>query len=177
MTYKASLRDTDLYELFDRLGDAGRRENTFHDGWIRKHHDFRDLVRRDDVHFWALNGDGNQWGMFWITDLRHGAANIHFAMLGSAHPVSEVRIARFAVASLLHRMKDGKGFLVDFLHGTTPARNEAACRWIRKVGFMPVGEVPGAVWMADTERLEPALISCATRETAPEDWIRSAVPF
>ena len=108
--------------------------------------------------------------MLWITDLRRGAANIHFAMLGAAHPVSDMRIARLCVASILHRAKNENGFLVNFLHGTTPERNTAACRWIQKVGFVPVGVVPGAVWMADRECLEPALVSYAGRETAKEEW-------
>ena len=46
MTYKTALPDTALYELFDRLVDAGRLEPTFHDGEVRTHHEFRDLVRR-----------------------------------------------------------------------------------------------------------------------------------
>lgn len=170
LEYKSALPDVALYELFDRLADAGRLELTFHDGEIRTHHQFRDMVRREDLHFWALLGDAAPLGMLWITDARHGAVNTHFAMLGTAHPIADVRGARFIVASVL-RLRDEAGrYLVDVMHGTTPVRNGAACRWIQKVGFVAAGELPGAVWMADAQRLEPALISYATRKTAPAAW-------
>ena len=38
------------------------------------------------------------------------------------------------------------------------------------VGFVSVGELPYAVFMADTGRNEPGLISYADRTTAPGAW-------
>ena len=55
MTHKSALPDVALYELYDRLKDAGRFHETFYDGEIEdSHHGFRDYARRPDIHLWAL---------------------------------------------------------------------------------------------------------------------------
>lgn len=64
--------------------------------------------------------------------------------------------------------KDGQ--IAEIMHGTTPARRPKAVRWVQKVGFVSVGELPYAVFMADTGRNEPGLISYADRTTAPGAW-------
>ena len=58
MTHKSALPDVALYELYDRLKDAGRFHETFYDGEIEdSHHGFRDYARRPDIHLWALIQD------------------------------------------------------------------------------------------------------------------------
>ena len=54
MVHKSALPDCVLYELFDRLLETGRLTETFYDGEVKTHHEFRDFVRRDDIHFWML---------------------------------------------------------------------------------------------------------------------------
>ena len=148
MTHKSALPDVALYELYDRLKDAGRFHETFYDGEIEdSHHGFRDYARRPDIHLWALSHGDELSGMCWLT-----------------------HVCRFAVASML-RLRDERGaFILEALHGTTPARRPKAVRWVQKVGFVSVGELPYAVFMADTGRNEPGLISYADRTTAPGAW-------
>lgn len=55
MTHKSALPDVALYELYDRLKDAGRFHETFYDGEIEdSHHGFRDYARRPDIPFMGL---------------------------------------------------------------------------------------------------------------------------
>ena len=172
MTHKSALPDVALYELYDRLKDAGRFHETFYDGEIEdSHHGFRDYARRPDIHLWALIHGGELSGMCWLTHVCHGGtAFAHFAMLPNLHPLVTLRLGRFAVASML-RLRDERGaFILEALHGTTPVRRPKAVRWVQKVGFVSVGELPYAVFMADTGRNEPGLISYADRTTAPGAW-------
>lgn len=68
MTHKSALPDVALYELYDRLKDAGRFHETFYDGEIEdSHHGFRDYARRPDIHLWALIHGGELSGMCWLT--------------------------------------------------------------------------------------------------------------
>lgn len=172
MTYKSTLPNVALYELYDRLKDAGRFRETFYDGEIEdSHHGFRDYVRRPDVHFWALSYGGEPSGMCWLTHVcRGGTAFVHFAMLPNQHPLVTLRLGRFAVASMLRLRDEDGGFILEALHGTTPARRANVIRWSKKVGFVFIGELPYAVFMADTGRNEPGLISYANRTTVPGAW-------
>ena len=71
MTHKSALPDVALYELYDRLKDAGRFHETFYDGEIEdSHHGFRDYARRPDIHLWALIHGGELSGMCWLRPLR-----------------------------------------------------------------------------------------------------------
>ena len=172
MTHKSALPDVALYELYDRLKDAGRFHETFYDGEIEdSHHGFRDYARRPDIHLWALIHGGELSGMCWLTHVCHGGtAFAHFAMLPNLHPLVTLRLGRFAVASML-RLRDERGaFILEALHGTTPVRRPKAVRWVQKVGFVSVGALPYAVFMAATGRNEPGLISYADRTTAPGAW-------
>ena len=73
MTHKSALPDVALYELYDRLKDAGRFHETFYDGEIEdSHHGFRDYARRPDIHLWALIHGGELSGMCWLTHVCHG---------------------------------------------------------------------------------------------------------
>ena len=172
MIHKSALPDAALYELYDRLKETGRFHETFYDGEIEdSHHGLRDYVRRPDIHFWALRYGGGLSGLCWLSHVcRGGTAFAHFAMLPGLHPLLTLRLGRFAVASML-RLRDERGaFILEALHGTTPLRRPKAVRWIRNVGFVPVGELPYAVFMADTGRNEPGIISYADRTTAPGAW-------
>lgn len=172
MIHKSALPDAALYELYDRLKETGRFHETFYDGEIEdSHHGLRDYVRRADIHFWALRYGEGLWGMCWLTHVCHGGtAFAHFAMLPGLHPLPTLRLGRFAVASML-RLRDERGaFILEALHGTTPVRRPRAVRWVRKVGFVAVGELPYAVFMADAGRNEVGIISYADRTTAPGAW-------
>lgn len=94
MTHKSALPDVALYELYDRLKDAGRFHETFYDGEIEdSHHGFRDYARRPDIHLWALSHGGELSGMCWLTHVCHGGtAFAHFAMLPNLHPLVTLRL-------------------------------------------------------------------------------------
>lgn len=172
MTHKLALPDMALYELYDCLKDAGRFHETFYDGEIEdSHHGFRDYVRRPDIHSWALIHGGELSGMCWLTYVCHGrTALAHLAMPSNLYPLVTLRLERSVVALML-RLRDKRGVsILEALHGTTPVRCPKAVRRVQKVGFVSVGELPYAVFMVDTGRNEPGLISYADRMTAPGTW-------
>ncbi len=67
---------------------------------------------------------------------------------------------------VLH-LKD-ESYVLDIVHARIPLRNDKARRWAEILGFRSVGILPGAVWMGDAKKLEPAWVGWATRETIGE---------
>ena len=166
LLHKSALSDSMLYELFDRLADAGRVERSF-SGNITTHHEFRDFCRRDAVHFWAMCADGDPAGIIYLDSVKARKAWAHFAFFGRIFPLAECRLARFAVTQLLHLRDDG-GYVLDILYGFTPVPNQKACRFVRLVGMALCGVLPQGHWNALRGENEDFQLAYATRDLFPE---------
>ncbi len=163
------MSDPMLYELFDRIADAGRIEQSF-SGNITTHHAFRDFFRRDDVHLWAMCADGDPAGIIYIDNVEVRKARAHFAFFGRIFPLAECRLARFAVSRILH-LRDENGYVLDILYGFTPTPNRNACRFVKLVGMALCGVLPLGHWNPARGENEDFQIAYATRELFHEDVI------
>lgn len=171
MNYKTQLTDPDLYEIWDRLVDAGVAETTFYGAQAVDHHSFRDLVRAPWNDVFLLSYDGVPASVAWLNDRKASSAHIHFTFFhrfrwkkGQIPP--HVQIGRYFTARCVRDLP------LDVLIGTTPVRNKLACKYIQRVGAKPVGIIPHAAWFADTQQSEDAVISYITRDTTEEEWTR-----
>ena len=170
LLHKSAMSDPMLYELFDRLADAGRIERSF-SGNIVDHHQFRNFCRREDVHFWAMCADGDPAGFINLDNVQIRKAWAHFAFFGRLHPVVECRLCRFAVASLLRLREEAGDYILDVLYGFTPSRNREACRFARLVGLRQSGSLPLGHWNPIKGENEDFIINYATRELFPERYL------
>lgn len=173
--YAGTVPDVFLYEVFDQLEDCGRFRDVFYDGELDEtHHAFLDFVKHTHgIHAWVLMNDDTMVGMAWLSDVnRHKTAKIHFFFLPSEPPITITRIAR-AFVSYAIRLRDGDEYMLDCIHGVTPSFNAKAVRFIQKVGFKIIGELPSCVWSAKSGRMESAKISFCTRDTAPVEWLKN----
>lgn len=171
LLHKSVITDPMLYELFDRLDDAGRVAQTFCEGHVTTHHEFRDLCRREDVHLWAMCADGDPDGFIFLNNVQIKKAWAHFAFFGRIHPLSECRLGKFSVASLLHLREPSGAFILDVLHGFTPKSNVQACRYVRLIGMKRSGELPLGIWDAYAGQNEDCIMSYATRDLFPERYL------
>ncbi|MGX7950644.1 hypothetical protein [Oleidesulfovibrio alaskensis] len=138
----------------------------FHDGCIRSAQDFISMATSPAVWFYGVYGPSDAEhctaqkraaAFFWLNAFSGRTAMIHFAVLYGGLRHAE-HIGRQVCGFLLGRRRHtacetpyadsgttpGTAPL-DALMGLTPCRNRRALRFIRRLGFMPVATLPGAV--------------------------------
>lgn len=172
MVHKIKFADVQLYEVWDKMCDANVVKDTFYDGCVSNHHEFRDFVRREGNEVFFVFYEGKLGMVAWMNDRVHKRACIHFTTLPQTwgRKIDGVSIAmklgRFVVSTIVREMD------IDVLVGVTPVRNKLACKYVQRVGAVPVGIAPNMCWFADTQQSEPAMISTITRESTEEEWTR-----
>lgn len=166
LLHKSAMSDLDLYELFDRLQDAGRVESASYDGSVTDRHSFRDLCRSEFTHFWAGLGDGDPLGYFILNGAEHHRAWMHFALFGRVHPICELRMAQHSLSFVLG-LQDEDGPLLDVVYGLTPITNSQAIRFIKLVGFRQCGMLPHGAYDAVRGCNVDACITYADRTIFP----------
>ena len=169
MNYKTQLTDPDLYEIWDRIVDAGVAESTFYGAQATDHHSFRDLVRRPCNDVFMIAYDGTPVALGWLNDRKERSAHLHFAFFhkpkwkrGEIPP--HVQAGRYFVSRCVRDLP------LDVLIGTTPVRAKSACKYIQRVGAKPIGIIPYGAWFADTKQSEDALLTAITRESTEDQW-------
>lgn len=170
MVHKNLLTDVQLYEVWDMMCDAKVETDTFYDGSVTSHHEFRDFVRLDGNEVFFVFYEGKLGMMAWMNDRVHRRACIHFTTLPQTwgrkrdNISAAMKLGRFVVATIVREMG------IDVLVGITPTRNKLACKYVQRVGAVPVGEAPNMCWFADTKTSEPALITTITRDSTEDEW-------
>ena len=172
MLYKDAFTDTQLYEVWDMMCDAGTDKVTFYDGSCSSHHEFRDLVRADCNEVYFVYYEGKLGMIAWINDRVCNRAKIHFTTFPQTWGrrrddiSAAIKLGRYFVATLLRETP------LDVLMGFTPTRNKLACKYVQRVGAVPVGVAPYVAWFADEQVGESALITTITRESTEDEWTR-----
>lgn len=170
MMHKDQFTDTQLYEVWDMMCDAGTEKTTFYDGACHDHHSFRDLVRAEWNDVFFVFYEGKLGMMAWVNDRVHNRAKIHFTTLPQTwgrkrdDVSAAIKLGRYFVARMLRETP------LDVLVGFTPVRNKLACKYVQRVGAVPVGVAPYVAWFEDVQQGEPALITTITRESTEDEW-------
>jgi hypothetical protein len=175
MIHKSQIPDMFLYELWDRLCDSKIDKVTFYDGSACDHHTFRDLVRHDGTHFWAMFYDQEPAGFVWLNGIGWRSAHIHFAFFKDVRGQNRsgsalIALGRFSTSNIIRFTDEQGNYLLDLLLGVTPTRYKLALRFIQRCGCVVCGEVPHLAWFADSNMTESAVISAITRESTEESW-------
>ena len=172
LRHKNSLKDFDLYEIWDRLLGSGTAKTLFYDGSVNTHHEFRDFMRQDGNQMFAAYFDGKPAGVVWMNDMHAHNARVHGAYYretwgrkGEELPKS-IMLGRYTMATLL------RSFPFDVLYGTIPVWNKTAIKFSVRCGAKPVGVVPHGAWMADKGESVDAMMLATTRESTEETWTK-----
>ena len=169
MVHKDIIPDLYLYEIWDRMCDDGLDIITFYEGDITDHHAFRDFVRNEKTHFFALYYDKTLAGCIWLNSLYRKTGHCHFVFFRGKR-ATKIALARFAVSRIIRARGDDGEYMLDVIIGITPKRYRRAIEFIQKCGCVVCGEIPYGTWFADTQKSEDATLTTVTRESTEESW-------
>lgn len=144
-----TLADEHMHQLWDLI-DV---ENTFYDGGIRTADQFLAYMK-SPLTLPLIVGDGRPMGLGWLTDIVPGRACVHFCMLKAGRAVFEA-----AQSAIDYWWEMGDPPLLHNLIGVTPASNEMAVKFIRRMGFTTFPEIPGLMFDAYLGDRVPGIIS------------------
>ena len=126
-----TFKDSEIKNLWERVKKEGFADNLFFD------------MERMDAKIFLEMADKNWWlfviyegeeicGFTWLTDLRGGKANAHFALFKEWRGKKGVKIIKQVCIDLLN-IGNNNEFLFDVLIGTIPSFNKAACLFVSQI--------------------------------------------
>jgi hypothetical protein len=108
-------------------------------------------------------------GWFWLDDLGHRTARIHFAPFRwTTREKLTVRVAKEALWLLLC-MKFKRGASLQVIRGESPTFNKGAVRFMQKLGLKVIGEMPHAAFDYRTQTTSSMLYSYITKDMLKND--------
>lgn len=174
--YRSDLSDREFMLFWRRLKESGRDTATFYNVPPMDERAFAAWARSENVHPWIILFRGEACGLFWLTDQEGATAKCHFATLpqGARRTAGGMSVTqafgRYALSSVLHARDEEGRHLLDRCYGVTPLYNQAAIRFIHRVGAMDITVLPGAVFNFATGHNADALLTLYTRDTVPAEY-------
>ena len=163
----------ELERMWFLLSGAGLAEVVFYDGRIRCVGDFVEYFSSPENHVYGIYLEGEPGGLAWLNGHEGRSARVHFTSLSPrVYREHAVPMGRCFTQGMLNASRGGE-YVLDVLVGVTPSDNRLALRFIRRLGFARVGEVPHALWLAGRRQSGAAVVSYLTRELLPGPGRRS----
>lgn len=158
------LTELELANIWKCLCKEGKKDIVFYDGEIATCDDFVQFMQDDTNYVYAAYERGELLALVWLNNFMGRCAMIHFTMFYNSKG-REQGIALYLLNFLLFS-KDGADFCFEALFGLTPRVYRHALRFIEKLGFRLVTEMPSAVFFQKKERkcLKSAVFSIMKRE-------------
>lgn len=147
------LPDEFLLGLAVQMQQEGVFERVFYSGEVRGPHGFLELMQRPANLPVFFFDESEPLGFAWLNGVHSGVAFAHFCGLKACRGRS-VEIGRQALDYWF-----GAFAFLHVLMGTIPASNRLALRFIRRLGFTVLGEVPGMLYDAKEGKRVPGVIS------------------
>lgn len=146
-----------MYSLAAQMVKEGSFHLVFYDGSVTTPEQFLGVMQKPaNVPVFFFDG-AEPLGFAWLNGLNGGLAFAHFGGLKSARGRS-VRIGQLAVAYWMHNFK-----FLQVILGITPKPNRLAVRFIEKIGFKVLGEIPRVLWDAYRAEKVSAVLSYLAR--------------
>lgn len=140
--------DEELSEIWEKFGTKQRVLFSGED--VASPADFAQLARANSAIFFVVYVSGKQAAVSWLNGWEGYAARGHQAFFKDFYG-SSVMIAREVAAQMFEMQRVDGTPMVKTIIGLTPVPNRLAIRFARKVGFVPVMEVPDAcVWQGQS---------------------------
>jgi len=142
-----TISDQTLSYIWDKMVEEKKNETVFYNGAVANLGDFIAYMRRDDVFpVVVYDRDESKFnGIAWLNNLNEGTAQGHFCLLKGGNNIVK---GHEVLAYWKQFPTDVTGVII----GIVPAFNKAAVKFIGKLGFTTVGEIPNycnTVYMAD----------------------------
>jgi hypothetical protein len=152
-----SLPDEFLYSLAVQMVREGSFHLVFYDGTITTPEAFLETMQKPaNVPVFFFDGS-EPLGFAWLNGLSGSLAFAHFAGLKAVRGRSE-KVGRLAIKYWMNYMP-----FLNVILGITPEPNRLAIRLIQRIGFRPLGVIPGILFDAYKSERVGALVSYYTR--------------
>ena len=126
--------------IWQIIEEQGLKNRTWSDGSVQTDMDFFKFFINRNIMIFLIYEDGLK-GMCWLTGFGRKSAYGHFMFFREAWGKSTIRLGKHALNYWLNMEKDGEK-IFDVIIGETPYKNRQAVKFIQKIGFKIIGEVP-----------------------------------
>lgn len=154
-----------LKEIFTGMLKGGFVETVFYGGDVMTHADFVAFARSDFNHFYAMTFNGEIEACAWLNSFEGRTARVHFSSLHGCKPGHSVKhginFTRWVLSA-----PDPANPEINWLNtlcGLTPASNRLALRFIKRLGFKRLGEIPEAEVLPGQIEPENIIVSTLNR--------------
>ncbi|MDD5189410.1 MAG: hypothetical protein PHE50_00025 [Dehalococcoidales bacterium] len=158
-----AISDEVIEETFKTIIKDNLYHIVFYDGTIKTEEDFRQLIKEKNN--FALFGfvDRRLAGVAWVNALYDNHASPHFCIFREFWGRYSQSLGRRAIDCWFSiKNKYGK-HLLDILTGVTPSEYKHAVRYISRLGFIVIGELPYVGYNALTKKYGSVTLSYIER--------------
>ena len=138
--------------MYTKLKAQNLHKTVFYDGSVNSEHEFL-LVMQNTENLPIIAFDEVPIGMGWINGISFKYALCHHFFFKEFWGKKTVEGAKSFI-DYWFSMKDDKGYIFNTLLGMTPSNNKLAVRFLDKINFHKVGEIPHIGVISYTERSE-----------------------
>ncbi len=154
--------DSVIKKLFTRTKEDDLATVVFYEGTIKTEEQFLAAMKYGECLFYIIFIDSDVVGYAWLNRFENHTARYHFCAFkdfwGKLDDVAGV------IMSKLFSLKDSTNKpLFDLFTGYIPVWNQPAVKFTLKHGGHSAGEIPNAIYNAETEQSEPAIFIYYTR--------------
>ena len=159
------LTEQEFRAIWNLMCKDGREKIVFYDGQIANFPEFLEFMQDDSNYVYAVERGGEFVCLAWVNNFLGRCGMIHFTMFhnsdGEEFPIC-LKLLRF----LLYAKSDGN-FCFDALYGLTPKVYRHVLRFIEKLGFRLVADMPSSVFFQKNgkKHFKNAVFSIVTRDS------------
>jgi hypothetical protein len=152
-----------MSKYYQQLEDDNTLHHAFYDGGVKNFYDFRNFcLDRHNLHY-VIYSELYDAPVchFYLNGFQGLTCMIHFSFSSAIHGHGEsVGFAKDALDLVFKlKRKDSPLPITRTLVGLTPTTNKLAVRFLKAVGFQPLGTLDGSCYIARQQRYVPGLLS------------------
>ncbi|MDD5189447.1 MAG: hypothetical protein PHE50_00210 [Dehalococcoidales bacterium] len=159
-----SIPDEWSISVFNKIKKDGLFEKVFYDGEVRTQEDFLNLLKSPVNYPIFILVDGILLCLAWINDLHSNHATVHFYTFKESWGRHSMAMGQKAIEYWFNFKKEDGSNRFDVLLGITPSEYKSVHRFIEKIGFTILGEVPKVLFNIYTQQRMGAMLSFCTRK-------------
>lgn len=161
-----NLPDSYLGQVYRRIVLEGTSHLLFYDNSVRDTKEFIGFLKKEEhsVYFVQLNGE--DVGFFWLCKFIQKSAFINYCFYKSFWGKYSLQISRDCLDHILHLKNDQGDYSIDVLLGLTPVNNKLAVSFLKKIGMIVIGRIPGLITDSHQNEIVDGLLSYKIRENS-----------
>ena len=136
-----TLNDEALFFLYEKIKSQGLDKVVFYDGSVNNWMEFIAMMKSKEVTPVIAYDDTGVLGMAWLTAGHNEWAFGHFCMLKESWGKKSLKIGKVIMRYWFSLKLNDKNIFKTII-GITPPKNEKALKYIQKIGFNLLGEIP-----------------------------------